>query len=201
MGMFTGITQDIGHIATLKKTPSGVEFTIRSKKIHPKKGDSISVNGACLTATKISKGSFWVDVIPETIQRTNFHDLCVGSLVNLEPSLRASDRLDGAFVLGHVDAVGMVTTVRKNSSGVYISIELPKVLSPFVAEKGSITINGVNLTVTGQFTLRKGRQKIFEVAIIPFTLKNTNLGALKKGDEVNLEADLIARYLYNFNHQ
>lgn len=188
--MFTGIIQEIGVIKGKKKNSahSGFSFFIGSRKLKPANGDSISVNGACLTVTKKNKGGFEVDVVPETLSRTNLGRLAAGARVNLEPSMKAADAFDGHFVTGHIDATAKV--IAKNRGG--LEIELPKKLRPFIAEKGSIAINGVSLTIA------RTDAKTFSAALISYTEKNTNLGAVDKGDIINIEVDLIARYLYNF---
>lgn len=175
-----------------------VTLVISCKKLRPKPGDSVCVNGVCLTVTKKTATGFEVDVVAETLKRTNLGELSTGtadrsSALNLEPALQARDTVDGHFVTGHVDAVARVTKVSVAKNGTELTIKMPKNLMRFIAYKGSVTINGVSLTV--------GAIKNTEVtvALIPFTQKNTNLGLLKKGDMVNIEIDLIARYLYNFD--
>ncbi len=184
--MFTGIIREIGFLKN--KISSGkttLDLEVLCNKIKPKKGDSIAVNGVCLTVIKKTKNSFWVNVVSETFNKTNLKLLHKNSPVNLEPALQINDTFDGHFVTGHIDNIGIVT--KKNAHVLIISF--PKNLSKFIAKKGSITINGVSLTVA------KIQQNKLNVALIPFTYKNTNLGILKKGDKVNIEIDIIARYL------
>lgn len=148
-------------------------------------GDSVSVSGACLTATGVSDGSFSVTAVPETLSRTNLGRLAVGGEVNLEPALHAGDALGGHFVQGHVDAVGRVASIE--DARVWLEAA-PEILR-YCVEKGSITVDGVSLTIAGL------RDDAFEVALIPHTLEVTTLGALEPGDEVNLEVDVLAKYV------
>lgn len=182
--MFTGIIKEIGILK--KKTPKafGASFVI-STKLRVKLGNSICVNGACLTVTKKSRGGFEADVVPETLACTNLGRFRIGAKLNLEPAMRIKDAFGGHFVAGHVDSMA---TVLKN--GTSLTIKIPKNLACFVAKKGSIAINGVSLTVADT------KRMLVTVALIPFTQKYTNLGALRHGDLVNVEIDLIARYLY-----
>lgn len=182
--MFTGIIKEIGILKKAAKSGTSLSLKISSKKIKAKAGASISVNGACLTVTKKTKFGFEAEVMPETLRCTNLGKLHIGAQVNLEPSISAKDSFDGHFVTGHVDSSCKVL-----KTGSRLFIELPKKLAPFIAGKGSVAINGVSLTVA---KVKKGN---FEIALIPFTLKNTNLGKLKIGDYVNIEVDLIARYI------
>lgn len=189
--MFTGICRSIGKIKNKKQARSSVVFEIEKKSLVLKTGDSVSVNGVCLTVVKKNKDSFWVDVVPETLKKTNLGQLNAGSFVNLEPALKLNDSLSGHFVLGHVDNVGEVVKKERVLQGEILKIKFPKKLKPFITEKGSITINGISLTVASVSS------NLCTIALIPFTSRNTNLGALKKGDYVNIEIDIIARYLYN----
>lgn len=185
--MFTGIIQEIGIV--VKKNPhgaKGISLEIASKKLKPKIGASISVNGACLTVTQKKKGTLLFDIVHETMSRTNLGKLEISDRVNLEPSMRTSDLFDGHFVMGHVDSAGVVKKISQRKE---LTIAVPKKLMKFITEKGSIALNGVSLTIARTW------ENTFIVALIPFTLKQTNLGALKKGDTVNIEIDLIARYL------
>ncbi|MBI2638457.1 riboflavin synthase [Candidatus Peregrinibacteria bacterium] len=187
--MFTGIVREIGRLA--KKTPggkAGMHLSILSKKMRPQIGASIAVNGVCLTITKKTPGGFMVDVVSETLARTNLGKLKTNAALNLEPSMKIDDALDGHFVLGHVD-----TTCNVISNGKYLTIELPKKLAQFIAEKGSVALNGVSLTVAAV------AKNSFTVALIPFTKKHTNLGGLKNGDSINVEIDILARYAHRYN--
>lgn len=184
--MFTGIVKEIGSLKKTR-TSSGITTLEITSKLKPKAGDSISVNGVCLTVTKKTASGFLVDVVKETLSRTNLGKLKVGEKVNLEPSLKIGDSLDGHFVTGHIDACGKVL-----KNGEELLVSFPAKLRPFIAKKGSITINGVSLTVANL------KNTILTSALIPFTQKHTNLGLLKKGDLINIEVDILARYLYNF---
>lgn len=189
--MFTGIVRFTGKIKRKRHTHNSVVFEIERKSLVLKAGDSVSVNGVCLTVVKKNKDSFWVDAVPETLKKTNLGQLNAGSSVNLEPALKLNDSLSGHFVTGHVDDVGEVVKKEKTARGEILLIKFPKKLKPFIAEKGSIAINGVSLTIASVAS------NLCTIALIPFTARNTNLGALKKGDYVNIEIDIIARYLYN----
>lgn len=189
--MFTGIARATGKIKSKKQARSSVVFEIEKKSLILKIGDSVSVNGACLTVIKKNNTSFWIDVMPETLKKTNLGQLNAGSSVNLEPALKLNDSLSGHFVTGHVDNVSKVIKKEKTRRGEILTIKFPKKLKPFIAKKGSIAINGVSLTVASVSS------NLCTIALIPFTARNTNLGALKKGDYVNIEIDIIARYLYN----
>jgi riboflavin synthase len=154
-------------------------------------GGSIAVNGCCLTVVKKSGPVFFADVVPETLRRTNLGALRVGTEVNLELPLSASSLLDGHLVQGHIDATGAVRTVESASSGREVTIELPAAISKFVAVKGSIAVDGVSLTVAAV----DKPAGTFRVALIPHTLEVTIAGAYKRGSVVNLEADVVARYV------
>lgn len=189
--MFTGISQEIGILKSKTANPDGSATVEISSKLKPAIGASVSVNGACLTVTKKTPSGFTADIIKETLKRTNLGEAKPNSKLNLEPSLRIGDELGGHFVSGHVDATCKLIKKETVKNGTIFTIELPKNLAKFVAEKGSITLNGVSLTICGV------SHKSFDVAIIPFTLKNTNLGEMNVGDSVNMEVDLLARYIHN----
>jgi riboflavin synthase len=188
--MFTGIVETIGEIASATPADQGVRVVIRAPAFglsDVKPGDSISVDGVCLTAVAVRGESFSVDVSRETLDRTaGFHP---GARVNLEKALRLSDRLGGHLVSGHVDAVGEVTRLQSVGEDRLLEVRAPPELARYIARKGSIAINGVSLTVNRVTGAR------FEVSLIPHTLAVTNLQALQPGGRVNLEIDLIARYL------
>lgn len=200
--MFSGIIKEIGHI---KKKTHGVndslKFEISSAKIKAHVGDSIAVNGVCLTVSQKKQKGFVADIVPETLAKTNLGFQKENSPLNLEPALNLKNALNGHFVLGHIDAVGKIlkreqtrgkVAPRKAGLGLgeILTIKFPKKLKPFIAEKGSIAINGVSLTVASTAS------NFCKIALIPFTLLHTNLGGLKKGDLVNIEIDILARYLY-----
>lgn len=188
--MFTGIIREVGLLKRkISRGAEGISLEIISKKIRPKIGDSIAVNGVCLTASKKKPSGFIADIVPETIKRTNLRNLPENAPVNLEPSIKAGETLDGHLVMGHVDAVGTLIEKSAAKVGFVMTIKAPHTLQKFIAEKGSISINGVSLTVTGI------KKNIFSVAIVPFTELNTNLGKLAPGTDLNIEIDIIARYL------
>jgi riboflavin synthase len=190
--MFTGIIQSIGLIKKIESLKKDVRITIAYKPNQIKAsslGDSISVNGVCLTIQKKQKNQFTFHVSEETLNRTiAFKEK---SLVNLESALLYNGKVGGHFLTGHIDGIGKIASIKTTSQCWILEIKPPKKLLKFIAEKGSIAINGVSLTVN---SFKNDR---FKVNIIPFTLKETNLGNLTKGSEINIEIDLIARYLEN----
>ncbi|WP_458744203.1 riboflavin synthase [Candidatus Nitrosocosmicus sp. T] len=204
--MFTGITEYLCEIENISRSKSKknkkksdsksnhhIEITIilpESKDI--KIGDSVSLNGVCLTVSKINDSRATFQVIDETINRTNFIDLKIGDRVNVERSLRVGDRLEGHFVLGHIDGTGIIKKLVRGLLGSRIKIEiLNKDLLPLIAQKGSIAIDGISLTVVNV------RDSIVEIALIPHTLGNTTLGIKEAGDTVNIEVDILSRYIAN----
>ena len=203
--MFTGITEYLGEIENIKKNKSKktkksdvkanhhIEITLvlpESKDI--KIGDSVSINGVCLTVSKLNHSKATFQVIDETINRTNLIHLKIGDKVNVERSLSIGDRLEGHFVLGHIDGIGIIKKLERGNSGSRIKIEiLNNDLLPLFAQKGSIAVDGISLTVVNI------RKNIVEIALIPHTLENTTLGIKKAGDAVNIEADILSRYISN----
>jgi riboflavin synthase len=185
--MFTGIVRERGRVASLQQEPEGLRFEIDAPATASELGigDSVSVSGACLTATGVSNGRFSVTAVAETLDRTTLGRLAPQDEVNLETATRAGDPLGGHFVQGHVDAVGRVASVE--DARVWVEAA-PEILR-YCVEKGSITVDGVSLTIAGL------RDDAFEVALIPHTLEVTTLGALEPGDEVNLEVDVLAKYV------
>jgi riboflavin synthase len=182
--MFTGIIQEVGRVKSVTKKGRllAIAITARlSSKL--KKGDSISVDGVCLTVINHAKNSFTADIMPETVKKTIISSYKKDTKVNLELPLCMNDRIDGHFVLGHVDGIGKVTGTSD------LKIEPPQSLMKFIAYKGSVCINGVSLTVS------KKDKKSFQVSLIPMTNHKTNLGSLKKDDKVNIEVDMLCRYL------
>ncbi len=181
-----------GKIASMKQRGGDLELGVDAVGLDMQRlgvGDSVCVQGACLTVTRKQGGCFFADVSRETMAKTTLGRLQVGSNVNLEPSLRAGDPLGGHMVSGHVDAVGVLRLVAEEARSWRMQYELPANLLRFVATKGSIGINGVSLTVNKVEGVR------FDVNIIPHTLAVTSLGELQVGDEVNIEIDVVARYL------
>jgi len=191
--MFTGIITEIGEILKIDKTKNGKSFKIKAPETITNKeiGASIAINGVCTTIIKIEENSFWCDVIQETLSVTNFNDLKEKQKVNLEPALTLNQGIDGHLVQGHVDGTGEVISLTQEAEKTILRIKYPKKLKRFLSLKGSITINGVSLTISRLET------ENLEVSLIPHTLEKTIFPNLKKGDRVNLEVDLIARYLSN----
>lgn len=184
--MFTGIVREIGLIrGKTHNSSGGITLKILSKSIKPRLGDSVAVNGACLTAKSVSGRIFETDVVPETLKRTNLKELKTGALINLEPAMTIKDAINGHFVTGHIDAEGTII-----QAGNMLEILAPKKLIKFISEKGSIAVNGVSLTVV---SVNKSKNT-FSVAVIPFTKIHTNLGGLKAKDKINIEIDILARY-------
>ena len=191
--MFTGIIEGVGMVTSISKSNSGAEVIIRVRlgKFGRglKKGDSVCINGACLTATKLSRGEAEFEMVSETIRRTNLGQTKPGEMVNIERSLRVGDRLEGHFVLGHVDGTGVIDYIQKMSSETTIWIKLDEQLTKSLAPKGSIAVDGVSLTLVGVEGDR------VSVSIIPHTLKVTTLGMKRRGDRVNIETDILAKYV------
>jgi riboflavin synthase len=189
--MFTGMVEDIGTVNKIKPRRKEVLFTIKTKNIDVKeirRGDSISINGTCLTVISIGDDAFTIEASHETLKRTNLSKLEIGSKVNLERSLKLGDRLGGHIVNGHIDGVGKVDSTQKQGKSVEIWFSLPKGLSKYVVEKGSIAVDGVSLTVNAVNGDR------FSVNIIPYTREVTVFGKTKPGDSVNIECDIIGKY-------
>jgi riboflavin synthase len=190
--MFTGIIQNTAKVIRRRKADGQIHFVFKLR--HPEKrplerGESIAVNGVCLTAARCGKDFFEADVVRETLQATTLGLLEAGSEVNLERSLRWGDSLSGHFVTGHVDAKARILKIEKEKKNRTFSIESPKSLLPFFALKGSVALDGISLTIQGLSATS------LRIAIVPHTLRNTTLSQKKPGDLVNLEVDLISRYL------
>jgi riboflavin synthase len=190
--MFTGIVEGTGTIRAVEKRGDVVAVTVETHFVREglKAGDSVSVDGCCLTAVKLSADGFECELTQETLTRTSFGvKIAVGERVNLERPLAAAGRFDGHIVQGHVDGVGRVIALRRFEHSAELEVAPPPSLERYLVEKGSIAVDGVSLTVAG---LRPGA---FSVALIPFTLERTTLDDLREGDPVNLEADVIAKYV------
>ncbi|GAB4349367.1 MAG: riboflavin synthase [Gammaproteobacteria bacterium] len=190
--MFTGIIQAVGEIAALQ--PQGVDtrLRIRTGKLpmaDTALGDSIAVNGVCLTVIDLPGDGFWADVSGESLARTTLGELRVGSAVNLEKALTPTTHLGGHLVSGHVDGVGTVVERRSEGRSERFRIEAPRALAKYIAEKGSITVDGISLTVNAV------DGALFDLNIVPHTLQETTMGGYAAGTRVNLEVDIIARYL------
>lgn len=187
--MFTGIVEEVGAVVSI----SSNGMTVRAEKVMSdlKLGDSIAVNGACLTAVSLSGSEFSVDLSPETMRRTSLGDLSAGGSVNLERALSASDRMGGHIVQGHVDGTGRITSTKEDGDSIIFRVRTPARLMPYIVEKGFIAVDGISLTVV------KVGTSSFTLAVIPYTLRNTNLETLSVGARVNLEADILAKYVEN----
>ena len=191
--MFTGLIEDVGEIGVLKFREDAAVLTVRTKLPvrSMELGASIAVNGACLTVVRKSKDTFTVDVSPETLGRTNLGSLAVGSLVNLEQPMRLQERLGGHLVTGHVDGLATIAAIKRQGEFTVFVFRIPSALSIFLVSKGSVAVDGISLTVN---ECAKNR---FSVAIIPFTLQHTNLRDRRVGDKVNIETDLIGKYVHS----
>ena len=188
--MFTGLVADLGRVIAAARSDDGVRLTIRTALVPELSlGDSIAVNGVCLTATGIDDGAFTTDVMHETLDRSSLGRVAEGSDVNLELALRASDRLGGHIVQGHVDGTGTIAALAEDGFARRVTIAAPEDLMRYVVEKGSIAVDGVSLTVAGT------DDRSFTVSLIPETLQRTNLGRSGMGDTVNLEVDVLAKYV------
>ena len=191
--MFTGIVKGMARVTSTSKSRRGAETIIRVRlgKLGRglKKGDSVCINGACLTTTKLSKGEAEFEIVSETIRRTNLGQTRPGEMVNVERSLRIGDRLEGHFVLGHVDGIGIIEDIEKASSETTVWIKLDKELIKSVVPKGSLTVDGVSLT------LADVKDNRVSVSLIPHTLKVTTLGMKHVGDNVNIETDILGKYI------
>jgi riboflavin synthase len=188
--MFTGIVKEIGSVRAVDAGPGGSRFEIAAGFAGElNEGDSVCVEGACLTATGVDAGRFAADVMNQTLSLTTLGSLAAGDPVNLEPALRAGDPLGGHIVQGHVDGVGEVRSLAEDGFARRLTIAVPGGLERYLVEHGSVTVAGVSLTVAGLGA------ETFEVSLIPETLERTTLGALQEGDRVNLELDVVARYV------
>jgi riboflavin synthase len=188
--VFTGLIADLGTVTAVDATPDGVRLAVTSRLAGElAEGDSVAVNGVCLTATSVSPECFAADVMRESLRRSSLAGVAPGGRVNLELPLRATDRLGGHVVQGHVDGVGAVREAREDGFARVVTIEAPAELLRYVVEKGSIAVDGVSLTVSAL------GEDSFSVSLIPETLERTNLGAAGPGQTVNLEVDVLAKYV------
>lgn len=190
--MFTGIIQSVGEIATIEAKGDDARVRVLTNKLDladVQLGDSIAVNGVCLTAVELPGDGFWADVSGETLSCTTFKTLTVGTKTNLEKALTPTTRLGGHLVSGHVDGIGKVVERFNDGRSVRFHIQTPDEMAKYIAEKGSVCVDGISLTVNAV----KGA--VFELNIVPHTLQETTMGQFKVGTEVNLEVDIIARYL------
>ncbi|KAF6242123.1 riboflavin synthase [Nitrosopumilus sp. b1] len=191
--MFTGIIEGIGKVEKIEKSKnrSAVKMTVDlgTKSRGLKIGQSVALNGVCLTVTKIVKNKANFEMIDETTKKTDLGNLKPGSIINIERSLKANDRLEGHFVLGHVDGVGIIKKILKKPKEVQVWFEIPKKLSKYVVKKGSIAIDGISLTVVDV------KKNLASVCLIPHTIDVTNFHTKKIGDKVNIETDILGKYI------
>lgn len=192
--MFTGIIEEMGKIEEIKHGSYSAVLTINAYKVLSdiKMGDSISVNGVCLTVIAWNHKSFQADVMHETLKRTSLGQLHIGNQVNLERAMKAEDRFGGHIVSGHIDSTGTIMNIKRDDNAVWYTIKTKEKLLRYMIEKGSIAIDGISLTVAEVF------ESGFCVSVIPHTRENTTLQYRKQGDVVNLEADCIGKYIYEF---
>lgn len=192
--MFTGIVEEIGTVESLVQTGGGYRLRVRAAKVlgDLKLGDSVSVNGTCLTVTQFDSRGFTVGLSPETLRRTSLAEAKAGDRLNLERALRPSDRMGGHYVQGHVDGVGTVASRRREGDALLFRFTMPEALSRYVVEKGFIAVDGVSLTVTGC------GEGWFSVSVIPFTQQEVTLPEKGAGARVNLEVDIMAKYIESF---
>jgi riboflavin synthase len=188
--MFTGLIEAVGEVADARRTAAGVRLRLKTD-LAPQLtvGESLAVNGVCLTVTVIEKGTVYADIGPETARITTLGVLQAGRLVNLERSMRADARVGGHFVQGHVDGTGAIEDIRHEADAHWLSVSYPHDLAPFFIRKGSVAVDGISLTVAGLGDSR------FDVMIIPYTWGHTALRTLKLRDRVNLECDMIGKYV------
>lgn len=192
--MFTGLIEEIGTMEGASKAEKSMKFTIRAKKVLQdiKLGDSISTNGVCLTVSNYDGSSFTVDVMPETMRKTNLGKLQKGSPVNLERALKVSDRLGGHIVSGHIDGTGLIREYRDEDIATWLTVETQEEVMKYIIPKGSVAIDGTSLTVVDT------TDNSFTVSLIPVTKEETVLLKKRVGDEVNLECDIVGKYIERF---
>ena len=188
--MFTGLVEDVGQLVERTPTAGGSRLRIATSlagALTP--GDSVAVNGVCLTVIRAERGEMQADAGPETLRVTTLGSVPQGATLNLERPLRADSRLGGHFVQGHVDGVGHIEEIRRDAEFNWLTISFPRPLARYIIQKGSIAVDGISLTVAGLGVDR------FDVMIVPFTLAHTNLGAARVNDAVNLECDMVGKYV------
>ncbi len=193
--MFTGIIEEVGTVAGVNKLPGRWEFAVRAAMLARgvKEGDSIAVDGVCLTVIRLGADTFVADASLETLKVTTLKDRAAGDRVNVERAMRADSRFDGHMVMGHVDGVGRIADVRTEGDSLRFEIEIPKELSRYIVKKGSVAVDGISLTVNEQHDNR------FTLNIIPYSAAKTTLGSKNLGDQVNVETDIIGRYVEKFS--
>ncbi len=189
--MFTGLVEEVGTVESVKKGPKSATITVKAKKILEdiKLGDSVATNGVCLTVTSFTSNNLEVDVMAETMRRSNLDSLSSGSKVNLERALKLGDRLGGHIVSGHIDGTGTIKDFQQEDNAVWVSITAPPDILKYIINKGSVAVDGISLTVAYV------DNECFKVSIIPFTGDETTLLEKNMGDKVNLEVDMIGKYV------
>jgi len=192
--VFTGIVEEMGKIVRVEKGAKSSRLTVSGDKIFSdlKLGDSVATNGVCLTVTSFSKGIFTADVMNETLKRSNLGELRQGSMVNLERAMIANGRFGGHIVSGHIDGTGVITKIEQDDIAVWYTIRADRKIMKYIIEKGSVAIDGISLTIA------KVTDNDFSVSLIPHTAKETVLGYKKTGDTVNLENDVVGKYIEHF---
>jgi riboflavin synthase len=188
--MFTGLIESIGEVAEVRPVESGFRIRIRTSvtaDLH--EGESVAVNGVCLTALNPRSDEWQAEIGPETARVTSLGGLKAGSLVNLERAMRADGRFGGHLVLGHVDGTGTVQTIRPDADFTWLTVGFPEALAPYLIHRGSIAVDGISLTVAGL------TRSSLDIQIVPFTWQHTNLKTLRVGDRVNLECDMVGKYV------
>ena len=188
--MFTGLIEALGEVAEMKPTPAGFRLRVTTS-MAPEltAGESLAVNGVCLTVVSADTDAVHADVSPETARVSSLGTLKRGAVVNLERPLRADARLGGHFVQGHVDATGTIEEMRQEGDSYWLTVKFPPLVAPYIVRKGSIAVNGISLTVAGV------DDRHFDVQIIPFTWEHTNLHAARRGELVNIECDILGKYV------
>ena len=194
--MFTGIVEELGEVISLKRGSKSAILTIQGDTIFEdlKLGDSVAVNGVCLTATNISHHTFTADVMNETFHRSSLGKLKKGDVVNLERAMAANGRFGGHMVAGHIDDVGELVKIKQDDNAVWFTIKAPAKIMKYCIEKGSIALDGISLTIA------KLTEDTLSVSMIPHTIKNTNFGRKKLGDLINLENDMVGKYIDKLLH-
>lgn len=192
--MFTGIIEDLGTIGAIKKSSGKWEFHVKTvlARQNLQEGESIAVDGVCLTATRITDDGFYADASLETLRVTTLTAKKTGSTVNVERAMGAQGRFGGHFVMGHVDGIGTIADMKKAGESWAVTVEVPLDITRYIVKKGSVAVDGISLTVNEQ------RDKIFTVNIIPFTALKTTIGEKSPGDKVNIETDIIGKYVESF---
>lgn len=192
--MFTGIVEEIGLVENVKKGPASASVTINAPAVTAgtKTGDSIAVNGICLTVTSLAGSTFTADIMHESLNRSSLSDLRRGSRVNLERAMAADGRFGGHIVSGHVDGTGIISAIREDDNAVWYTVRTSPAIMRYIVEKGSVTIDGISLTVAAV------TEDSFSVSVIPHTRQVTIMGDLRAGDKVNLENDIIGKYVEKF---